>query len=237
MTAIFVMSLLGISLGVNTGLSSLLFALTEAERYNSGYQHGCNDAKLINANTVGPDQLYLNGNNTEEHTDLFLQAYDEGYNECLVTTSEPKNGNYRFRVWVADVKPDIGRIQICADVNSTLASICKNLVITEQDIDFQIAESPITHSEILSFTPFEAPVNSSVNVCVYVFKSDTGDCDSGTVRSDNRIHDFLVFSNTSPVFYDYEDGRLYEYGKCYMNTQGSGEICPEDEGIGMPILD
>ena len=140
-------------------------------------------------------------------------------------------------MWIADVKPDTGRIQICADVNSTLASICKNLLVTEQNIDFQITESPVTHSEVISFTPFEAPVNSTINVCVYVFKSDTGDCDSGTVRSDNRIHDFLVFSRISSVFYDEEDERWYEYGKCYMNTQGSGEICPEDEGIGTPSLE
>jgi hypothetical protein len=56
-----------------------LFGITDAERYDSGYQHGCEDAKLVNSNSISPNQLYLNESGNEEHTDLFLHAYDEGY--------------------------------------------------------------------------------------------------------------------------------------------------------------
>jgi hypothetical protein len=33
--------------------------------------------------------------------------------------------NFRIRVWLANVKPYTGQVQLCVDVNTTFASICK----------------------------------------------------------------------------------------------------------------
>lgn len=48
-------------------------ALTDAERYNSGYSHGCSDAR-----TGG--HPYLNSNPT--HTSSFMGGYNVGYSAC-----------------------------------------------------------------------------------------------------------------------------------------------------------
>jgi hypothetical protein len=87
------------------------------------------------------------------------------------------------------------------------------------------------------------PINSTFDVCVYVFKTDTGHCDDGVAtanlpKEEGKIQDVLVFTHISPVFYSEEDGRLYHFGHCYaahsVNRNQSLPSCPEDEGVNLP---
>src|SRR5919112_338451 len=52
------------------------FALSDEERYDSGYEHGCSDAKT-------GDHPYLDNSGGEDsHTATFMQGYDDGYGKC-----------------------------------------------------------------------------------------------------------------------------------------------------------
>jgi hypothetical protein len=50
-----------------------VFALTDNERYNTGYNHGCSDAK-------SGGHPYLNSH--PSHTPIFMNGYQEGYAAC-----------------------------------------------------------------------------------------------------------------------------------------------------------
>jgi hypothetical protein len=50
-----------------------VFALTDTERYNTGYNHGCSDAKL-------GGRPYLNSH--PSHTPIFMNGYQQGYAAC-----------------------------------------------------------------------------------------------------------------------------------------------------------
>jgi hypothetical protein len=43
--------------------------------------------------------------------------------------------DFKIRVWLADVKPDTGEVQLCIDVNTTFASICKKFDVGALKID------------------------------------------------------------------------------------------------------
>ena len=51
----------------------MVFALTDTERYNTGYSHGCSDAKL-------GGHPYLNSH--PSHTPIFMNGYQQGYAAC-----------------------------------------------------------------------------------------------------------------------------------------------------------
>jgi hypothetical protein len=78
-----------------------------------------------------------------------------------------------------------------------------------------------------------ATENSTLTGCVYVFKDDTGYCGKDTVSPLNETHAMMLFTKVKPVFYDKETGRLYEYGQCYLEKDGS-RLCMEDEGVEYP---
>jgi hypothetical protein len=60
-----------------------VFGLTDTERYNQGYSHGCSDAKK------GGHQ-YLNSHPT--HTPIFMNGYQQGYAACSSShTPSPTN--------------------------------------------------------------------------------------------------------------------------------------------------
>jgi hypothetical protein len=77
--------------------------------------------------------------------------------------------------------------------------------------------------------------NSTLTGCVYVFKDDTGYCSKDTISPVNETHAMMLFTKVQPVFYDNETGRLYEYGQCYLEKDGS-KFCVEDEGVQYPEM-
>ena len=52
--------------------------LTDEGRYDSGYQHGCNDAKVDENLT----EKYLEVHPPEEHTPTFMNGYYDGFKDC-----------------------------------------------------------------------------------------------------------------------------------------------------------
>ena len=52
---------------------------SESSPYDSGYDHGCDDARISD-----PDDRYINedGKGPSNHTDEFMNGYNNGYNNC-----------------------------------------------------------------------------------------------------------------------------------------------------------
>jgi hypothetical protein len=89
--------------------------------------------------------------------------------------------HFPFRVWLANVKPDTGHVQLCVDVNTTFSSICKMFDVGAIKIDYNLTEAPVVNLGVFNLTRMQAPINSTFDVCVYVFKTDTGHCNDGVV--------------------------------------------------------
>jgi len=112
-----------------------------------------------------------------------------------------------------------------------------------------VTEAPVVNAGTFNLTRTQAPLNSTFDVCVYVFKTDTGDCDDGIVtailpKEECQSRDLMLFTRISPVHYDKQDGRLYHFEHCYAShTTEKNQIspppsfCPEDEGVAVPNLD
>ena len=59
--------------GISNMQNDKVFALTDNERYNTGYSHGCSDAK-------SGGHPYLNSH--PSHTPIFMSGYQQGYAAC-----------------------------------------------------------------------------------------------------------------------------------------------------------
>ena len=71
------------SVGMIAFLATAILAteqLVQAEKspFDSGYDHGCSDARK------SPDDRYINedGKGPDNHTDEFMDGYNDGYNSC-----------------------------------------------------------------------------------------------------------------------------------------------------------
>jgi hypothetical protein len=60
--------------------------VTAITPYDSGYNHGCDDAKV-----GGHPYLDIPGTGQEFHTPEFMQQYNDGYNDC-----SPPSSNHQF---------------------------------------------------------------------------------------------------------------------------------------------
>jgi hypothetical protein len=65
-----------ILVSMSSGFTSPTWALTDNERYNSGYNHGCSDAQQ-----GGHPYLYGSGGE-QSHSARFMQGYNDGYATC-----------------------------------------------------------------------------------------------------------------------------------------------------------
>ena len=81
------------SLAVFFAFWFLLFALFgqiyAQSPYDSGYDHGCDDADILN-----PARQYINqpGKGPSFHSDEFMEGYEDGYGDCYDPTIDDKNG-------------------------------------------------------------------------------------------------------------------------------------------------
>jgi hypothetical protein len=67
--------------------ATTVFALSDEERYDSGYNHGCSDAKT-------GDHPYLEDSGGEDsHTATFMQGYNDGYSKCHDPNSKSDGNN------------------------------------------------------------------------------------------------------------------------------------------------
>jgi hypothetical protein len=70
-----------------TVAANTAFALSNEERYDSGYNHGCSDAKT-------GDHPYLKDSGGEDsHTATFMQGYNDGYSKCHDPNSKSDDNN------------------------------------------------------------------------------------------------------------------------------------------------
>jgi len=142
-----------------------------------------------------------------------------------------------IQVWLADVKPDTGMIQVCVDIADTGASKCKKFDgSASKKESLGVSSDPtIIDAGIYKLGLERAKENSTLIGCVYVFKDDTGYCAKDKISPINETHAIMLFTKVKPVFYDKETGRLYRYGQCYFENE-STKYCVEDEGIQYPQL-
>jgi hypothetical protein len=78
---------------LSASLSALQLQSGEASStspYNSGYDHGCDDAEISN-----PDDRYINqpGKGPSFHTDEFMSGYNSGYNDCSTSSRSSNNAD------------------------------------------------------------------------------------------------------------------------------------------------
>jgi hypothetical protein len=59
--------------------TSSFSAYASSDAYDSGYDHGCDDARISD-----PDDRYINqpGKGPSFHTDRFMDGYNDGFNSC-----------------------------------------------------------------------------------------------------------------------------------------------------------
>lgn len=89
---------------------------TNNTSYNSGYQHGCNDAKIDNVS-----QRYINqlGNGPIYHTKEFMRGYNDGFDVCSKNkgSSDFSTGTFKIIVQVINHLPNdlTGTIMVSLD--------------------------------------------------------------------------------------------------------------------------
>src|SRR5688572_1717279 len=78
---------------LSVSFSALQLQTVEASSispYDSGYDHGCDDADISD-----PDDRYINqpGKGPSFHTDEFMSGYDNGYDNCSISSSSSNSAN------------------------------------------------------------------------------------------------------------------------------------------------
>lgn len=131
------------------------------------------------------------------------------------------------------MKPDSNDIKLCVDIIDTGAFKCKRFDATSIRPDYSLTDAPVVNAGLFEFSSSEAPVNSTVIACLYVFKTYTGDCSETKNNEGNRIEDILLFTRINPAYYDQEDGRVYEYNREYHIPDGTNRTIV-DEGVAVP---
>ena len=79
-----------LALSSTSMLGSSAYA-SEESPYDSGYDHGCDDARISD-----PDDRYINqdGKGADNHTNEFMDGYNDGYDSCGGGSSEgPESEN------------------------------------------------------------------------------------------------------------------------------------------------
>jgi hypothetical protein len=142
-----------------------------------------------------------------------------------------------IQVWLADVKSNTGKVQVCLDIPETGASDCKKFdASASKNESLGLPSDPtVIDAGMYKLGLYNTLENSTLTGCVYVFKDDTGYCSKDTISPVNETHAMMLFTKVQPVFYENETGRLYEYGQCYLEKDGS-KFCVEDEGVQYPEM-
>jgi hypothetical protein len=142
-----------------------------------------------------------------------------------------------IQVWLADVKSNTGKVQVCVDIPETGSSKCKKFdASASKKESLGLSSDPIIiDAGVYKLGLNNVLENSTLIGCVYVFKDDTGYCAKDRISPVNETHAMMLFTKVKPVLYDKETGRLYKYGECYLEKEGSN-FCIEDEGVQFPEM-
>lgn len=119
------------SLGIFVVIASSITSVYASEKtpYESGYDHGCDDADL------DVDDRYINepGKGKSYHTDEFNNGYDEGFDDCggggssggQVSDDDDSGDGERYYDGVANWR------SICNDIDSLISESCDDLVTSD----------------------------------------------------------------------------------------------------------
>ena len=142
----------------------------------------------------------------------------------------------KVRVWIAEVKPDSDDVKLCVDVIETGAFKCTRFDATMVEQSESLTDVPVINAGLFAFSTSQAPLNSTIVACLYVFKTYTGDCSESTNDRGNNTTNILLFTRINPAYYNQEDGRVYEYDREYHLPDGTNRIFV-DEGVAVPSPD
>ncbi|MGC1132274.1 MAG: hypothetical protein WA941_05595 [Nitrososphaeraceae archaeon] len=150
-----------------------------------------------------------------------------------LTQAKTDSDEFKVRVWIADVKPDSDDVELCVDVIETGAFKCKRFDATIIEPDESLTDVPVVNAGLFEFSTSQAPVNSTVVACLYVFKTYTGDCSESTIGPGKNTTNILLFTRINPAYYNKDDGRVYEYDREYHLPDGTNRSFV-DEGVAVP---
>ncbi len=165
---------------------------------------------------------------------LLLSIYFSSHTFTQVETALDSD-ELIVRVWLADVKPDSDDVKLCVDIIDTGAFRCKRFDATMSKPNESLTDVPIVDAGLFQFSASEAPTNSTVVACLYVFKTHTGDCSESKNSPENGIENMLLFTRINPAIYNQDDGRVYEYNREYRLPDGTNRTFV-DEGVAVPNL-
>jgi hypothetical protein len=144
-------------------LNSFNIGVYAQSPYNSGYSHGCSDAKISN-----PDNRYINQpeKGPEYHTSQFMSGYYDGFNNCYVSPSSSSSsdeGTFKVIVEVTNYsnRDTYGGITISVD------HYPYNIFKSSYNIYFPAGE---TISKTFTFKSSDVPVGTG-----FVVNIDYGD--------------------------------------------------------------
>lgn len=126
----------------------------------------------------------------------------------ISSVSAQSTDGVKVRVWLADIRPDSNDVELCVDIIDTGTFKCKRFDATSIRPNYSITDAPVVDAGLFDFSSSEAPVNSTVVACLYVFKTYTGDCSDTKNNESNSIENILLFTRINPAYYDQEDGRI-----------------------------
>jgi hypothetical protein len=115
---------------------NLALALTDNDRYNSGYNHGCSDG-----NQGGHYYLSAKGG-AANHTPIFMQGYNDGYAKCSGTTNPGTTSQVTQGNWLGT----------CQTIQNYLVSTCGTYVNSDGSltVEGERAKGCITNGGILA---------------------------------------------------------------------------------------
>jgi hypothetical protein len=125
--------------------------------YSSGYDHGCDDAKIAN-----PDDRYINqpGKGPTYHTGSFMNGYYDGFDSCFDSNTPPTTTNKGTFKIVVEVTNHSFR-DIYGGITVSVDHYPDNLFKSAYGIYFPAGE---TSSKTFSFEAGSVPVGTGFEV-------------------------------------------------------------------------
>lgn len=194
------------------------YALTNDNRYGSGYSHGCSDA------TTSSHTYLEKTGGPRMHTGIFVQGYNEGFVACSASKSA-KTETFKMFVNIRlnnTGTSDRNHTQVCASVYYTKSldsnqTQCQSLQDKPENASFYPWINPWISSKVFTF--YNVPINATYQSCVILsggyklsFKTcDTGDGTNGMGPTVEQT--WLQFFGVDPALAVDEDG----YENCPEN--------------------
>lgn len=102
--------------------------------YSSGYDHGCDDAKISD-----PSDRYINepGKGTSNHTDEFMDGYYAGFDACSGRSYQSSPQQPQPQPYQPPLQRSLSWRQICTLLTPILVSPCYQLVNRDNTLTYE----------------------------------------------------------------------------------------------------